>query len=136
MNELKPKENLVKLTNFTSAHRNDPSVVKDRRSVLPIRYCAVEILRSAGRSNYSELSDVYSMGVLMWEACSNGQIPYNSCTLNSEVRQRKLNSEKLSKPWLCNNDIWSIMEDCWHNELQLRYNFEEMKIRFSNINLE
>jgi serine/threonine protein kinase len=136
MNESKPKENLVKLTHFASAHRNDPLLVQDRRSILPTRYCALEILRSAGRSNYSELSDVYSMGVLMWEACSNGQVPYSSSTLNSEVRQRKLNGEKLSMPWLCNRELWAIMSDCWHNEPALRYNFEEMKTRFSHMDFK
>ncbi|CAF4127347.1 unnamed protein product [Rotaria sp. Silwood2] len=136
MNESKPNENLVKLTNFTSAHENNPSAEKHKRSKIPIRYCALEILRSAGRSNYSELSDVYSMGVLMWQTCSNGQLPYYTSTLNSEVRQRKLNGEKLIKPLVCNNQIWSIMEDCWHNEPQLRFNFEDMKIRLSQVNLK
>jgi serine/threonine protein kinase len=133
IHEFNPKENLVKLTNFSSVHRNDPLLVKDHRWIIPVRYCAPEILRSAGQSNYSELSDVYSMGVLMWEACSNGQIPYSSSSLKSEVRQRKLNGEKLIKPWLCDNRIWSIMEDCWHNEPKLRYNFSEMKSRLSYI---
>lgn len=111
-------------------------MVKERRSVIPVRYCALEIVRSAGQSNYSELSDVYSMGVLMWEACSHGQIPYASLMLNSEVRQRKLNNEKLIKPWLCNEQIWSIMDDCWHNEPALRYDFQQMKIRLSHVKLE
>jgi len=136
MDELNPKKNLVKLTNFSSAHQNDPTIVKARRSPIPVRYCALEILRSAGQSNYSEFSDVYSMGVLMWEACSHGQLPYGTSTLNSEVRQRKLNKEKLVKPWLCNDQIWSIMEDCWHNETETRYSFEQMKTRLSRVNLE
>ncbi|CAF3698268.1 unnamed protein product [Rotaria sordida] len=126
-------ENLVKLTNFSLAHKNDPSFVDDRRLPIPVRYCAPEILRSAGRSNYSELSDVYSMGVLMWEACSNGKLPYESLKTNSEIRQRKLNGEKLSKPFMCDRQIWSIIEDCWHNEPQLRYNFKDMKKRFFNV---
>ena len=96
----------------------------------------MEVLRSAGQSNYSELSDVYSMGVLMWQTCSNGQIPYSSSVLDSEVRQRRLSPEKLIKPWLCDNQIWSIMQDCWHEEPVLRYNFNELKIRLSNVDVE
>lgn len=134
MNQTDPKDNLFKLTNFSSAHQNDPKITENRRSNIPFRYCALEILRSAGQSNYSELSDVYSMGVLMWEVCSEGKVPYDSSILNSEVRQRKLNGEKLLKPWLCDDKIWLIIEDCWHNEPQLRYNFQEMKTRLSQIN--
>ena len=136
MNNSTAEDNLVKLTNFTSAHPNEPLAIEDRRTKLPTRYTAPEILRSAGRSNYSELSNVYSMGVLTWEACSSGQVPYESSILDSEVRQRKLNGEKLSKPWLCHDAVWSIMQDCWHNEPQLRYKFEGMKFLFSRIGFE
>jgi serine/threonine protein kinase len=136
MHSSKPKQILVKLTNFGLAHRNDPSFVDDRRLVISVRHCATEILRSAGRSNYSEMSDVYSMGVLMWEALSKGKRPYHSSETNSEVRQRKLNGEKLAKPLVCDDQIWSIMKDCWHNETLLRYDLKEMKIRLSSINFE
>ena len=96
-----PKRNLVKLSNFNLARPNDSSHTDDRRLFVPVRFCALEILRSAGRSNYSELSDVYSMGVLMWQACSKGKRPYDSSDTNGEVRQRKLKEEKLSRPLLC-----------------------------------
>ncbi len=128
-----PRRNLVKLANFNLAHPNNSSYTDDRRLVVPVRYCALEILRSAGHFNYSELSDVYSMGVLMWQACSKGIRPYDSSNTNGEVRQRKLKGERLSRPPLCHKLIWSIMEDCWHNEPEVRYNFEDMKTRFSNI---
>jgi hypothetical protein len=76
------------------------------------------------------------MGVLMWEVCSQGKLPYNPSETKGEVRQRELNGEKLIKPWLCDSQIWSIMEDCWHNEPGLRYTFLEMKIRLSQVNFE
>jgi serine/threonine protein kinase len=136
MHPSQPKRNSIKLANFSLAHPNDPSFVDDRRLVIPVRYCAPEILRSAGRSNYSDLSDVYAMGVLMWQACSKGKRPYDSSETNNEVRQRKLKEEKLSKPLVCDKQIWSIIEDCWHNEPQVRYEFKDMKTRFSNIDLK
>ena len=136
MHSSKPEKNLVKLTNFSLAHRNDASFTDNRRLIIPVRYCALEILRSAGRFNYSELSDVYSMGVLMWEACSRGELPYASLVTSSEIRQRKLSYEKLPKPSLCNEQIWKIMFDCWHNEPSLRFQFTDMKIRLSNIDTE
>ncbi|CAF3698408.1 unnamed protein product [Rotaria sp. Silwood1] len=135
MDPSNPKRNRVKLGNFALAHENDPSLVDDRRLVIPVRYCAPEILRSAGRSNYSELSDVYSMGVLMWQAWSNGKLPYESSTHNSEIRQRKLNGEILSKPFMCDPQIWAIMRDCWNKELICRFDFSGIKTRLSQVNI-
>jgi serine/threonine protein kinase len=136
MDSSKPKENFVKLTNFALAHRDNPLLLNDRRLTIPVQYCAPEILRSAGRLNYSELSDVYSMGVLMWEACSQGKLPYDFSISNREVRQRKLNGEILPRPWTCDRRIWPIIKDCWYNEPQLRSDFKDMKRRLSIINLE
>jgi serine/threonine protein kinase len=133
MHPTDPKRNLVKLANFALAHPNDRSYVDDRRLNIPVRYCALEILRSAGRSNYSELSDVYSMGVLMWQAYSKGKRPYDSSGTNGEVRQRKLKGEKLPRPLLCHKLVWEIIEGCWYNEPVLRFIFGDMKIRFNNI---
>ncbi|CAF4500502.1 unnamed protein product [Rotaria magnacalcarata] len=69
-----PQENLVKLTDFGLTRASTLySVVGSTASttlvVVPLRYAAPEILQSSGLSNYSEKSDVYSMGILMWEAC-------------------------------------------------------------------
>jgi serine/threonine protein kinase len=116
MNSLNVEENLVKLTN--------------RETGISVRYCAPEILQD---SNYSELSDVYSMGVLMWEACSKGNIPYGLNMSDEEIRQRRLKYEKLLQPNGCDNQIWTIIQDCWHNEPELRYRFEEMQSLLSNI---
>jgi serine/threonine protein kinase len=136
MHSTDPKRNLVKLANFTLAHPNDRSYVDDRRLNVPVRYCALEILRSAGRSNYSEVSDVYSMGVLMWQAYSKEKRPYDSLATDGEVRQRKLNGEKLPRPRCCHDQIWSIIDECWLDNPETRYDFNGMKIQLSRINFE
>ncbi|CAF4125308.1 unnamed protein product, partial [Rotaria sp. Silwood2] len=70
-----PKQNLVKITDFGLARWIDQPPAHENELVIPIRYCAPEILRNNRHSNYSEKSDVYSMGVLIWEALSNSEIP-------------------------------------------------------------
>ena len=62
-----PKKNCVKLIDF-GLTRNDLNLFRTA-PMIPVRYAATEILRSQGRSGYSERSDVYSFAVLMWEAC-------------------------------------------------------------------
>ena len=134
MHPTDPKQNLVKLCNFSLAHKNDPTIVDNRRLNIPVRYCAPEILRSVGRSNYSEYSDVYSMGVLMWQALSNGKLPYESIKTIGEIRQQRLNKVELHNPLSCPREIWSIMKNFWFNEPQVRYEFQLLKAQLSRIN--
>lgn len=133
MHPTDPNQNLVKLCNFCLAHKNDPTIVDNRRLNIPVRYCAPEILRSVGRSNYSEYSDVYSMGVLMWQALSNGGIPYESSITQAEVHQRKLNKELLQRPSHVQANLWKIIEECWYNEVICRFQFEGVKILLSRV---
>lgn len=129
-----PEKNLLKLTDFQSVQSiADPTRPIERRSNLSIRHCAPEIIRSAGQGNFSEMSEVYSMGVLMWEVCSGGQQPFSSFALDSEVRQLKLKGEKLPQLQSCNPSLWSIMNDCWYNEPLIRFNFMQMKTRLEGV---
>ncbi|CAF4732656.1 unnamed protein product [Rotaria sp. Silwood2] len=98
MNLIKPSKNLVKLTNFSMTCKKNPSYVDNKQTAISVRYCAPEILKSTDLSNYSEASDVYSFGVLMWEACSQGKVPYGPDTSDDDIRQRRLNDEQLLRP--------------------------------------
>ncbi|UJR14419.1 hypothetical protein I4U23_001416 [Adineta vaga] len=130
MNSSKPKENLVKITNFSQACKDDSSNRNNRETIIPIRYCAPEIL---GGGKYSALSDIYSMGVLMWEAYSTGTIPYAAIADDNDVRQCIINGEKLIRPQMCNNQIWSIIHDCWFAQPEVRFNFPEMHTRLGHV---
>ena len=133
MNSIEPKENLVKLTNFNSACSNDPSFIIEKQRAIPVRYCVPEILQSKDQSNYSELSDIYSMGVLMWEAYSKGNIPFQSYTNDNDVRHCRLNNEKLLAPNQCSNALWNAIHSCWLQEPEIRYNFKELRELISNV---
>jgi serine/threonine protein kinase len=133
MDPSEPRQNLVKLTNFSLARRKDQSFVEYRLPDSQVRYSAPEILRSKHGSNYSEASDVYSMGVLMWEACSKGKVPYGHRTSDEDVRQQVLNNAKLTQPKTCHSEVWSVIEDCCCTELDIRPTFEYVKALFDNV---
>jgi serine/threonine protein kinase len=101
-----------------------------------MRYCAPEILRNEDGAIYTELSDVYSMGVLMCEACSKGEVPYGRRTSDRDVRQQRLNNMKLPRPHECDNQIWSVIEGCCYNEPNLRWNFEQLEIQLGKIDIK
>ncbi|CAF3890429.1 unnamed protein product [Rotaria sp. Silwood1] len=131
-NPIEPKENLVKLTDFgltrgSTVYSMIDSPSMSTMTIIPVRYAAPEILRNADRTSYSEKSDVYSMGVLMWEACSYGQLPYSSLHSEDDVRQRKLNDDRLPQPTSCSDQLWTIINECWQQESLKRPTFEVLK---------
>lgn len=117
-NSVEPKENLVKLTDFgltraSTVYAVVPSPVMTTMTIIPVRYVAPEILQHHVNTTYSEKSDVYSMGILMWEACSYGQLPYFDLESDEDVRKQKLNNHRLPKPSLCGPQLWQAMNNCW-----------------------
>jgi hypothetical protein len=138
-----PDKNLVKLTDFGLTRGSKLYSVVDSPSmstmtIIPIRYAAPEILRNPNKLNYSEKSDVYSVGVLMWEACSYGQLPYSSLHNDNDVRQRKLKDERLTQPSSCSDELWTIINKCWHLEPKNRPDFRSLrqsllKIEFQSV---
>ncbi|CAF1515702.1 unnamed protein product, partial [Adineta steineri] len=133
MNSKDSTKNLVKLTNFSLSRRQDETISQSRVCNSLIRYVAPEIVRSRNKLNSNELSDVYSMGVLMWQAVSKGAIPYGHEINDDNVQGRRLNGERLERPNECNKEVWEIINDCLHNEPELRYNFKEIEIRLTNV---
>jgi serine/threonine protein kinase len=130
-----PKNNLVKLTDFGLARWTDQPPTNEDPTVIPIRYCAPEILRNNRHASYSEKTDVYSFGILIWEALSNSEIPYSSIAKDEDVRQKKLNNERLPQPQVCNRQLWVLMNNCWHKDPQQRPTFEEIRDRFMDITI-
>jgi serine/threonine protein kinase len=128
-----PKNNLVKITDFGLARWIYQPPTREDPTIIPIRYCAPEILEHNRHSNYSEKSDVYSMGVLIWEALSNSEMPYSSVEKDEDVKQMKLRNKRLPKPPVCDRQLWKLMKECWHNDPQNRPNFEYMKNILANM---
>ncbi|CAM4978552.1 unnamed protein product [Rotaria socialis] len=116
-----PQENLVKLSDFglirsSTLYSVVGSTVSTANLLVPARYAAPEILQIEGFSNYSEKSDVYSMGILMWEAYSQGQSPYTSIEDDNDVRRLKLNEDIFSRPENCDEKLWNIIVQCWYQQ--------------------
>lgn len=138
-NYSEPKQNLVKLTDFGLTRASTVYSVVDSpmmttMTIIPIRYAAPEILQNPSQLNYSEKADVYSMGVLMWEAFSYGQLPYSALHNEEDIRQRKLNDERLPQPTSCSHQLWQIMNGCWQLDPLNRPTFKIL--RDSLINLQ
>ncbi|CAF3706033.1 unnamed protein product [Rotaria socialis] len=95
------------------------------------RYIAPELLLdsvSATDSNsYVEASNVYSMGILMWQAYSRGQEPWVLYRNENRVRDVILSDSKLSLPDACEDDIWDQISLCMSIRPGERPTFQDLQ---------
>ncbi|XP_036384619.1 tyrosine-protein kinase SYK isoform X2 [Megalops cyprinoides] len=75
----------------------------------PVKWYAPECMNFF---KFSCKSDVWSFGVLMWEAYSLGQKPYKGMKGN-EVIQMIENGERMSAPPNCPPEMYELMKTCW-----------------------
>ena len=95
------------------------------RAMLPIRWMANECFY--GR--FSEKTDVWAFGVLMWEVFMLvKEQPYSSMS-DQEVIENAVNTEKpkmLEKPEHCPEEVYDTMLQCWITDEEKRINFEDL----------
>jgi serine/threonine protein kinase len=74
-----------------------------------VRWMAPEALQFG---EYSHASDVWSMGVVVWEVFENGEMPYPSLG-DDDVQQQVLTGMRMSRPDECPPPVWDLAEECW-----------------------
>jgi serine/threonine protein kinase len=114
----------VKITNvarYCQQYQHDYYRIANR--LLPVRWMAVESLLSG---MYSEMSDVWSFGILLWEMFSYGLQPYCGFT-NPEVIELIRDKKLLSCPIHCPKRLYALMCACWHEFCEQRPNFVKIK---------
>ncbi|CAF3511376.1 unnamed protein product [Rotaria socialis] len=73
------------------------------------------------------------MGVLMWQACSQGAIPFAGDTNSGDTRRRASINRRLGRPKQCQENLWAVISDCLLNEPELRFEFSAIKKRLSDL---
>jgi serine/threonine protein kinase len=132
-NEHQPEMNIVKITDFglsrhSQLYSRTPGAGRTTLNIVPIRYAAPEVLSPNATSEvYTEKSDVYSMGVLMWEAYSRGSLPWASIERDDDVIRRVRNADLLPQPSNCSQAFWSIITKTWCTSPSDRPTFSQLK---------
>ncbi|KAG7280790.1 hypothetical protein CRUP_035455, partial [Coryphaenoides rupestris] len=85
----------------------------ERHGKWPVKWYAPECMNFL---KFSSKSDVWSFGVLMWEAYSLGQKPYK-CTpqgmKGTEVMQLIESGKRMDMPACCPEEMYDLMKKCW-----------------------
>ncbi|NWV16721.1 KSYK kinase, partial [Origma solitaria] len=94
----------------------------------PVKWYAPECMNFY---KFSSKSDVWSFGVLMWEAFSYGQKPYKGMK-GGEVAQMIERGERMERPEVCPTEVYSLMKLCWTYNVDDRPGFVAVEMRLRN----
>ncbi|XP_065842229.1 fibroblast growth factor receptor 3-like [Oscarella lobularis] len=92
-----------------------------RGGVIPFRWCAPEVLLYR---TYSEYSDVWSYGIVLWEIATLGGTPYPGIPVEKlfELLTGKT-GYRMSKPRNCSQKLYDVMARCWDSVPDTRPTF-------------
>ncbi|XP_073463532.1 protein-tyrosine kinase 6-like [Aquarana catesbeiana] len=117
-------DNLVcKISQFGSAiqKKGDPFILSG--VAVPVHFMPPEVLQS---KIYSNKTDVWSFGIVLYEIFTLGQKPYTGLKGLEEVRRKVTSGYRLPQPPLCTGDIYTLMLQCWDQYLDGRPSFQEI----------
>ncbi|KAJ8408976.1 hypothetical protein AAFF_G00239970 [Aldrovandia affinis] len=97
---------------------------------IPYKWCAPEAI-SHGR--YSNKSDVWSFGILLYEIMTNGGVPYPAYR-NAEIYNLITTGYRMPAPPKCTENVYKIMQSCWCHAPDDRPSFSALKVKLENIN--
>ncbi|XP_077200605.1 tyrosine-protein kinase SYK isoform X1 [Paroedura picta] len=98
----------------------------------PVKWYAPECMNFF---KFSSKSDVWSFGVLMWEAFSYGQKPYKGMK-GGEVSQMIEEGKRMECPPACPVEIYDLMKLCWTYNADNRPGFSEVELRLRQYHYE
>jgi len=118
----------VKIADFGLALLNDSNRLVTFK---PIRWMAPEAYFN---DQFSNKSDVWSFGVLLYEIFSLGNDPYKDGHID-QIMDRVKNGMRLERPTRAPEDIYQLMESTWQDNPELRPSFADIFQTLNNITL-
>lgn len=127
-NVLVTSDHKAKIADFGLTRDTDGNseYYNSRGGAIPVRWSAPEALED---HKFSEMSDVWSYGVLVWEIWSKAELPYKGMS-NQKVWVEVLAGARLDQPADCPEEIFKVMLKCWDATPRSRPVFRELAVFF------
>ncbi|XP_050519182.1 tyrosine-protein kinase CSK-like [Diabrotica virgifera virgifera] len=117
----------AKVSDFGLA-RNEKNATSESAK-LPIKWTAPEALK---QNKFSNKSDMWSFGILLWEIYSFGRVPYPRIPLADVVKHVE-KGYKMEAPEGCPPEVYETMRQAWDLNPDKRPYFHEVKARLGNL---
>ncbi|KJE96255.1 TKL protein kinase, variant 1 [Capsaspora owczarzaki ATCC 30864] len=101
----------------------------EHKGRLPVKWMAPECLNYR---KFTHQSDVWSYGVLAWEAFSYGAVPYGAMN-GREVLAYLDDGKRLVRPENCSPHLYAMVQSCWEENPQARPRFAGLAAYFTNL---
>ncbi|KAI1904921.1 hypothetical protein AGOR_G00010660 [Albula goreensis] len=98
-------------------------------TMLPIRWMPPE---SIMYRKFTTESDVWSLGVVLWEIFTYGKQPWYQLS-NNEVIECITQGRVLQRPRPCPKEVYDLMLGCWQREPHMRLNIKEIYAILQNL---
>ncbi|XP_062508882.1 uncharacterized protein LOC134185101 isoform X2 [Corticium candelabrum] len=124
---------LVKVSDFGLARAvyKDEAYITTKRGFLPLKWMSVEAIFDR---TFTTSSDIWSFGVVVWEICTLGGIPY-PCVDDDVLANKLRQGYRMSKPENCSCELYEIMKRCWHPDPDCRPTFYNVSNWLDALNL-
>ncbi|XP_062511971.1 uncharacterized protein LOC134187817 isoform X2 [Corticium candelabrum] len=135
-NVLVCKDELLKVADFGLAkdihYLNGYYQKQTTQELMPVKWMAPEAI---SHKRFSEASDVWSFGVLLWEIATAGGTPYATVPFKDLVHELE-HGYRLSRPRGCPQELYALMSDCWKFNNRERPNFSTLTDRINKLQEE
>ncbi|XP_065844363.1 uncharacterized protein [Oscarella lobularis] len=117
-------DKLLKVSDFglTRCVYHDGAYCQKTTRRLPLRWMSIEAIT---QRLFSEQSDVWSFGVVMWEICTLGSFPY-PCVSGGKLLSHLRSGNRLTCPENCSAELYKIMSACWSADSENRPAFSRL----------
>uniref|UniRef100_A0A7E4W8M8 Protein kinase domain-containing protein n=1 Tax=Panagrellus redivivus TaxID=6233 RepID=A0A7E4W8M8_PANRE len=92
-------------------------------TALPTRWIAIEAF---SLRKFTEKTDVWSFGVLVWELFTRGATPYDPLD-HFQIQDFLNKGRRLQGPETCPDQIYALMITCWDGEPNKRPTFKQLQ---------
>lgn len=104
---------LAREANLDSGYYRPSEIGPDRRDT--IRWYPPELFGDGAK--YTAKTDVWSLGVMVWEIFTYGKLPFGKLALPEIKREARGGGAMLEQPPACPDDLYCWLQRCWNAEL-------------------
>nr|AAS79436.1 vascular endothelial growth factor receptor [Podocoryna carnea] len=122
---------IMKIADFGLARDiyKDEFYLKETTGLLPVKWMAPESLFD---KVYTSMSDIWSYGIVLWEAFTLGGSPYPGLP-TEDLFGFLEDGKRMERPEICPKSVFEIMSDCWTKSPYDRPMFSQIYDRLTNV---